>query len=93
MKAAWGIPDFALIPRRAPSCDCRVGSGRKFNSLGMWTAVKGWGGLEFAVGIPGTAGGAAFMNAGAHGQVAASYSIPPPLQQVMFHLPVSLAFR
>lgn len=34
----------------------------------MKTAVEGWGGLEFAGGIPGTVGGAAFMNAGANGQ-------------------------
>lgn len=46
----------------------RVGSGYPFNRLGVKTAVEGWGGLEFAGGIPGTVGGAAFMNAGANGQ-------------------------
>ncbi|KAH0464022.1 hypothetical protein IEQ34_006808 [Dendrobium chrysotoxum] len=46
----------------------RVGSGYPFNRLGVRTAVEGWGGLEFAGGIPGTVGGAAFMNAGANGQ-------------------------
>lgn len=46
----------------------RVWSGYPFNRLGVRTAAEGWGGLEFAGGIPGTVGGAAFMNAGANGQ-------------------------
>ena len=46
----------------------RVGSGTPFNALGASLSKKNWSGLEFAVGVPGTAGGAAFMNAGADGQ-------------------------
>ncbi|KAK8952565.1 hypothetical protein KSP39_PZI003643 [Platanthera zijinensis] len=46
----------------------RAWSGYPFNRLGVQTAAEGWGGLEFAGGIPGTVGGAAFMNAGANGQ-------------------------
>lgn len=46
----------------------RVGSGYPFNRLGMWCSREGLSGLEFAGGIPGTAGGAVFMNAGADGQ-------------------------
>lgn len=47
----------------------RVGSGYPFNRLGVQFANEGLSGLEFAAGIPGTVGGAAFMNAGANGQV------------------------
>ncbi|KAL3525467.1 hypothetical protein ACH5RR_013839 [Cinchona calisaya] len=46
----------------------RVGSGYPFNRLGVQSATEGLSGLEFAAGIPGTVGGAAFMNAGANGQ-------------------------
>lgn len=44
-----------------------VGAGYSFSLLGTQTARKGWEGLEFASGIPGTVGGAVFMNAGANG--------------------------
>lgn len=45
----------------------RVGAGYSFSLIGVQTARKGWSGLEFASGIPGTVGGAIFMNAGANG--------------------------
>lgn len=48
-----------------------VGGGYSFVALGMKTANDGWSGLEYAVGIPGSVGGAVFMNAGAHKQQAA----------------------
>lgn len=44
-----------------------VGAGYSFSLLGVQTARKGWAGLEFASGIPGTVGGAIYMNAGANG--------------------------
>jgi UDP-N-acetylmuramate dehydrogenase len=44
-----------------------VGAGYSFSLIGAQTARKGWSGLEFASGIPGTVGGAVFMNAGANG--------------------------
>lgn len=47
----------------------RVGSGYPFNRLGMQCATEGLTGLEFAEGIPGAVGGAAYMNAGANEQV------------------------
>jgi UDP-N-acetylmuramate dehydrogenase len=43
-----------------------VGAGYSFALLGVQTARQGWGGLEFASGIPASVGGAVFMNAGAN---------------------------
>ncbi len=45
----------------------RVGAGHSFSRLGAFTARRGYAGLEFASGIPGSVGGAVFMNAGANG--------------------------
>lgn len=45
-----------------------AGAGYSFSLLGIQTARKGLGGLEFASGIPGSVGGAVFMNAGANGK-------------------------
>lgn len=44
-----------------------AGAGTSFSLLGVQTARQGWGGLEFASGIPASVGGAVFMNAGANG--------------------------
>lgn len=46
----------------------KVGAGYSFSLLGVQSARKGFAGLEFASGIPGTVGGAVFMNAGANKQ-------------------------
>jgi UDP-N-acetylmuramate dehydrogenase len=45
----------------------RCDSGVRLPSLGAQSAKVGLRGLEFAVGIPGSVGGGAVMNAGAHG--------------------------
>jgi len=45
-----------------------AGAGYSFALLGVQTARQGWSGLEFASGIPGSVGGAVYMNAGANGQ-------------------------
>lgn len=45
-----------------------AGGGARLPSLSLQTARSGWGGLEFAAGIPGSVGGAVCMNAGASGQ-------------------------
>lgn len=45
----------------------RVGSGYSLVSLATIISKKGLSGLEFAGGIPGSVGGAVYMNAGAHG--------------------------
>lgn len=47
-------------------CKVRVGAGYSLVKLSMQVAKKGLTGLEFASGIPGTVGGAVFMNAGAY---------------------------
>ena len=44
----------------------RVGAGYSLVKLSMQVAKRGLAGLEFASGIPGTVGGAIFMNAGAY---------------------------
>ncbi len=44
----------------------RVGAGVSLIKLSLLTAKKGLTGLEFASGIPGSVGGAVFMNAGAY---------------------------
>ena len=44
----------------------RVGAGYPLVKLSLMAAKKGLTGLEFASGIPGTVGGAVFMNAGAY---------------------------
>jgi len=43
-----------------------AGSGESIPRLAWLAAKRGWRGLEWAVGIPGTVGGAVVMNAGAH---------------------------
>lgn len=45
----------------------RVGSGVTLSDLALYTAKRGWAGLEWAIGIPGTVGGAIVGNAGAFG--------------------------
>ncbi len=45
-----------------------AGSGISFPKLGVQTARAGLSGLEYAAGVPGTLGGALYMNAGANGQ-------------------------
>lgn len=44
----------------------RVGVGHPLSRLALTLGRQGWGGLEFAYGIPGTVGGAMVMNAGTH---------------------------
>ena len=44
----------------------RVGAGYSLMKLSLQCAKRGLAGLEFAAGIPGTIGGAIFMNAGAY---------------------------
>lgn len=50
----------------------KVGAGLAFPWLAQKVAKLGYGGLEFAIGIPGSVGGAIFMNAGASGSETAN---------------------
>ena len=51
----------------------RAGGGRSFPEVARRAAAAGAGGLEWAVGIPGTVGGAVRMNAGGHGSDVATH--------------------
>ena len=48
------------------SCQLTAGAGEPIARLAWKAAERGWSGLEWAAGIPGTVGGAVVMNAGAH---------------------------
>lgn len=48
-----------------------VAAGEPIAKVAWQAAKRGWKGLEWAVGIPGTVGGAVVMNAGAHGAATA----------------------
>ena len=65
----------------------RVGAGYSLIKLSLLTAKKGLTGLEFASGIPGTVGGAVFMNAGAYksdmGYVVESVKVLTPEMKVI----------
>lgn len=50
----------------------QVEAGYSLARLAQETGERGWSGLEFARGIPGSVGGAIIMNAGAHGGEIAS---------------------
>ncbi|MFA5250293.1 MAG: UDP-N-acetylmuramate dehydrogenase [Parachlamydiales bacterium] len=45
----------------------QVGSGYRLSQLALKTSQEGFGGLEFAFGLPASLGGAVYMNAGAFG--------------------------
>ena len=64
---AWSLPiasNFFLNLKRIPGMWVQATASRL---LGSQTARQGWAGLEFASGIPGSVGGAVYMNAGANG--------------------------
>lgn len=68
-----GIEGLVINTRHLKECHideaCQtvtVGAGYALPKLAWAGAKKGWQGLEWAVGIPGTVGGAVVMNAGAH---------------------------
>jgi UDP-N-acetylmuramate dehydrogenase len=70
-----GIPGLVICTRYLRNYNFEAQTGQLTADAGepiarlAWKAAKrGWRGLEWAVGIPGTVGGAVVMNAGAHNQ-------------------------
>ncbi|MGA7933687.1 MAG: UDP-N-acetylmuramate dehydrogenase [Kovacikia sp.] len=77
-----GLPGLVISTRRLRQShfdpetgQVTVGAGEPIPRLAWHAADRGWQGLEWAVGIPGTVGGAVVMNAGAHGGCTADYLI------------------
>ena len=58
---------FARIDWSASSGEVRAGAAVQMGKLSRQSVARGLAGLEYAEGIPGTVGGALFMNAGAYG--------------------------
>jgi len=58
---------LATVEVDARSCRVRAGAGASLPVLARRTAAAGLTGLEWAVGVPGSVGGAVRMNAGGHG--------------------------
>lgn len=70
MKSAIGILENICFPGKDPSLTYDavvVGADKMLSSLCMTALENSLTGLEFAYGIPGTVGGAVYMNAGAYG--------------------------
>jgi len=68
-----GLPGLVISTRRlrqtnfdSATGQVTVGAGTPIPRLAWQAADRGWSGLEWAVGIPGTVGGTVVMNAGAH---------------------------
>ena len=68
-----GLPGLVICTRHLRQChfepetgQLTVGAGEPLVRLAWQAAKRGWEGMEWAVGIPGTVGGAVVMNAGAH---------------------------
>jgi UDP-N-acetylmuramate dehydrogenase len=70
-----GLPGLTISTRHlreqtfcAETNTITVAAGKPLPRLCWQLAKQGWAGFEWAVGIPGTIGGAVVMNAGAHGE-------------------------
>lgn len=77
-----GLPGLVISTRRLrqslfdpESGQVTVGAGEPLPRLAWQAAERGLRGMEWAVGIPGTVGGAIVMNAGAHGGCTADYLV------------------
>ncbi len=63
IRVAGGLDKKELLPDGTVFC----GAGASLSSLCTFCMESGLSGLEFAYGIPGSVGGAVYMNAGAYG--------------------------
>jgi len=101
-----GIPGLVLSTRYLRQSYFDEGQGQITVAAGepiakvAWQAAKrGWKGLEWAVGIPGTIGGAVVMNAGAHNQctaetlVSATVMTPDGQLKVLSRADLGFAYR
>ncbi len=98
-----GLPGLVICTRRwrgtrfdGDGC-VTVAAGEPLPTLAWKAAKQGCRGLEWAVGIPGTVGGAVVMNAGAHGGCAAdvlvSATVIHPEGGLMTLTPSDLGFQ
>ncbi len=62
-----GQPFAALDPIAEDPTSFDVGAGKPLPLVANWSARRALAGMEWAVGVPGSIGGAVRMNAGAHG--------------------------
>lgn len=74
-----GLPGLVISTRHLRRCtldsvrtQITVAAGEFLPKVAWKAARRGWKGLEWAVGIPGSVGGAVVMNAGAHGSCIAN---------------------
>jgi UDP-N-acetylmuramate dehydrogenase len=99
-----GIRGLVMCTRRVRKTEFDVAKGQITVAAGeplptaAWKVAKrGWRGLEWAAGIPGTVGGAVVMNAGAHGGCAAeqlvSATVIDPQRGILRLTPEALGFR
>jgi UDP-N-acetylmuramate dehydrogenase len=98
-----GIPGLVICTRRWRSTEfddsgrVTVAAGEPLPTLAWKAAKRGCRGLEWAVGIPGTVGGAVVMNAGAHGgctaDVLVSATVLEPNLDLVQLTPADLNFQ
>ncbi|PZV05987.1 MAG: UDP-N-acetylenolpyruvoylglucosamine reductase [Leptolyngbya sp.] len=98
-----GISGLVLCTRRWRGTEfdeagrVTVAAGEPLPTLAWKAAKRGCRGLEWAVGIPGTVGGAVVMNAGAHGgctaDVLVSATVLDPKTGIVTLTPADLAFQ
>ncbi|HSH02119.1 MAG TPA: UDP-N-acetylmuramate dehydrogenase [Anaerolineae bacterium] len=75
LVAEAGIPGLVILNKARKfqfhhtglNVVCTVESGMNLSALARQCIAKGLGGLEWAIGVPGTVGGAVVGNSGAHG--------------------------
>ena len=92
-----GMRQLRTMQFDAATGQVTVDAGTSLVKLAWKAAEHGWRGLEWAVGIPGTVGGAVVMNAGAHGQETAdilvSTQVVAPDGQTQTLTPAQLNYR